>query len=880
MRPGSLVSLLRTPPFVRAPTLLRNHATVAVATFVAAVILGLVVSIAPLFVSSATNAALTQEISSRCAGNVNGTLGAFAPIAEADPEIARVWSQTTTLGEPILTRRSPPVEISTTGENPRKLLVRFLHRTGFEDNVEVLEQSDPGGLWISDRGADYLGAVAGDSLEMHDGRGKLVTIPVGTVYRDLNEVPRTDYWCPVQDNFIPGPPHGDLPPALVLIDRDQFLQLFPNLESPPYDGIWELPVERTGLTTQTAVKSIQEMEQMEAHLREIHSPGFANWVSIRTDLPFIVRRTAALGEVLRSSVAPIAAAAVISALGLLAAAGSYWVDRRRAEVVLLTTKGVGPGAIALKATMEMGAVVAVGTVVGLLIALAVGPAIGPAPLVDSSARWQALVFTASAAVLGLGSVAAVVGARSTQVLDETRKRWRATARIPALLFFAAAAGLAWFSLRHGAITVAQGDQAGRVGPLVLAFPFLLFGTATLLAAEVLARVIGRRRRSQRSRPPAFFLASRRIASSPTMALVLIAAAAFPTATLVYSTSLSRSSASTIETKARSFIGSDLAVAMIDDRAMPESLAGSATQVVRYERVHVGDREVDIVGVDAATFTDGAYWHNSFSEGPLEEVLALLDPPGADESLPVVVANGSISDSVVESDDWADHALPVTVTGTIASFPGMRSDRPLLIADRSTLSTWLTTEDGKRLPGFRDWIYVRGIAENDAAALFGDEDVAFAWINGADEVLDQLKYAVIIWTFDFVEIIAVLAALIAVAGMFLYGDAHQRARNLAYALARRMGLSRRSHLFAGFLELLTLLGLGLAVGASAAIAASSLIYRGIDPVPTTPPGPRLIGALDVVLVCGIVILAVSSMGALWSQRIANRADTSELLRHDG
>jgi predicted lysophospholipase L1 biosynthesis ABC-type transport system permease subunit len=100
-----------------------------------------------------------------------------------------------------------------------------------------------------------------------------------------------------------------------------------------------------------------------------------------------------------------------------------------------------------------------------------------------------------------------------------------------------------------------------------------------------------------------------------------------------------------------------------------------------------------------------------------------------------------------------------------------------------------------------------------------------------------------WTFDFVEIIALLAALIVVAGVFLYGDARQRARNLSYALVRKMGLSRQSHLIAGFLELLVLLGLGLVVGALAAIAASAT-------------------------------------GALLSQRIADGADTSELLRPGG
>jgi putative ABC transport system permease protein len=447
-----------------------------------------------------------------------------------------------------------------------------------------------------------------------------------------------------------------------------------------------------------------------------------------------------------------------------------------------------------------------------------------------------------------------------------------------LISFAAAAGLAWFSLRNGAVTVAQGDQAGRVGPLVIAFPFFLFGAAILLAAEVLARVIDSGRLFRRSRSPALFLASRRIASSPAMALVLIAAAALPVATLVYAANLSRSSSSTIEAKAASFIGSDLAVAMANDRPMPVALAGSATQVTRYERVLVGDQEVDIIGVDPLSFRDGAYWHDSFSEAALEEILSLLESPDPDGDLIVVVANGSITGSVVESGRWDEVEIPVRVVATIASFPGMRGERPLLVADNGSLSAWTHLENGERLTGYRDWVYVRDATEPDVVAAFGDEDIPFAWINNTDDVLDQLKYAVIIWTFDFVEIIAVLAALIVVAGVFLHGDARQRSRNLSYALARRMGLTRRSHFIAAFLELLVLLSLGLAVGVMAAVAASALVYSGIDPVPSTPPTPRLIVAFDVIAIAAAAIVTVAATGALLTQRIADRADISELLRH--
>ena len=58
---------------------------------------------------------------------------------------------------------------------------------------------------------------------------------------------------------------------------------------------------------------------------------------------------------LRGPVLPIALGGSILALLLVGAAGSYWADRRSREVRLLSSRGVGPGALALKAVLELGA---------------------------------------------------------------------------------------------------------------------------------------------------------------------------------------------------------------------------------------------------------------------------------------------------------------------------------------------------------------------------------------------------------------------------------------------------------------------------------------------------------------------------------------------
>jgi putative ABC transport system permease protein len=157
-------------------------------------------------------------------------------------------------------------------------------------------------------------------------------------------------------------------------------------------------------------------------------------------------------------------------------------------------------------------------------------------------------------------------------------------------------------------------------------------------------------------------------------------------------------------------------------------------------------------------------------------------------------------------------------------------------------------------------------------------INYAFTVDAATTLDQLKFAAVVWTFDFLEIYAALAGLIAVGGVLLYVDTRQRHRNLSYALARRMGLRRSEHLQAGMIEMGSMTLVGVVAGLVAARIAAGSLYRALDAVPETPPGPRWIGAIDLSLLVVAIALAVATIAAILAQRTADGADTSELLRH--
>ena len=99
-------------------------------------------------------------------------------------------------------------------------------------------------------------------------------------------------------------------------------------------------------------------------------------------LPELTERAALIRDGLRGPVLPIALGGTLLALLLVGAAGSYWADRRYAEVRLLSARGVGPAPLAGKAVLELALPAVVGTVLGWALARRLVTALGPSPDLD------------------------------------------------------------------------------------------------------------------------------------------------------------------------------------------------------------------------------------------------------------------------------------------------------------------------------------------------------------------------------------------------------------------------------------------------------------------------------------------------------------------
>jgi putative ABC transport system permease protein len=96
-----------------------------------------------------------------------------------------------------------------------------------------------------------------------------------------------------------------------------------------------------------------------------------------------------------------------------------------------------------------------------------------------------------------------------------------------------------------------------------------------------------------------------------------------------------------------------------------------------------------------------------------------------------------------------------------------------------------------------------------------------------------------WTFDYLQALAVLTGLIAVAGLFLYLAARQRSTLISYVLLRRIGITRRTHFGSLGNELAGVLTVGWGLGVATALVTMLAVFQLLDVNPNYPPGGLLI-----------------------------------------
>jgi putative ABC transport system permease protein len=591
-------------------------------------------------------------------------------------------------------------------------------------------------------------------------------------------------------------------------------------------------------------------------------------------MPQLAERAALTRDGLRGPVLPIALGGSILALLLVGAAGSYWADRRSREVGLLSSRGVGPGALALKAVLELALPAVAGTVVGWLVARWLVALLGPSPLLDRSAPAQAAITAVIALVAGLGLLALVAGLRSRAATERPvgARRGRVAA-LPWELLVLAAAGACWLRLR-GSDAVTLDAGIAQINLLVVAFPLLFLAGAAVLVVRLLALLLPHLGRTTGRLSPAWYLATRRVTASRVISVILLAAAALPIAMLVYAAALTRTSEYTLDAKAGVVNGSRIAVQSVDPIRRTAATDAAGTLVTRYLYGKVAGQPADVtvLAIDPDTFPGTAFWDRRFSSDSLATLMARLRAPTTGGAIPAVAV-------VEEGPEFAptfqlglgSTRVRVDVVAHAKPFPGRRIPGSILVVDRARLGTV------DRFAGSLNELWSRTATTERAQEIVTGQHADIYLATSQDTVFDVANFLGVSWTFGYLSALAALVGLVAVGGLLLYLETRQRSRVASYALGRRMGLTRATHLRSLLAELGVLLGLAWVIGAGLAWTAVLLVYHRLDIDPTRPPGPLLTVPVLAFAGSAVAVAVVVVLAALYAQRSADRADVSEVLR---
>lgn len=893
----------RHPLWSRAPLVLRHWPDLLAAVVAGAFLLGLVAASTPLFLSTSGTDALTSAMrrSSRFGAGLSVDFhdrltaahdASVSTIDERTAAIEEAVSGIDHLGDPVVTILGGPApvasdEIGFGVAQP----VRPVFRTGSTAHVRRVAGGGPG-VWIQDVTARTLGVEPGDEIRLQPPHGDPLPLRVAGVYRALYNAPSTPFWEPFDQVFRPPDPDAPLPAPFLLADQATITSLLGRLGQHDADFSWQAPVVlREPLDLTEAVALEHRLRTVTGELLDSHSDfgrhfacpicgGAPNRPTVDYDLDQDIRKARETVAGLKPSIDLLAVAGGLVALVVLAAAGLYSINRRRTEVRFLAARGLSPATLGAKTVVESLVPSLAGAAAGFAVSVALIDRFGPGGSLDpagilAAVRSTAVALPASLAAMGVAAGAAVV--KETRLAVRPSRLGRLPWELPVL----ALAGLALRHIVvHGALARDADSDLLHISTWTIVFPVLFVGGAAGLLARAFKAGLRFLRARLRGGSPAVYLGVNRLASARRLAVTLVTASALAFGIFLYAQTMAASVRATTVAKSFVFTGSDISVPVND---LYEVEAGfpwpytKTTEAIDAGRLEPTNETVDMLGVDTDTFTRAAFWDDSFSATSLDDLLQGLKEPG-DGFLKVVVAGDLPDDASLEI---GGVQIPYEVVGRAESFPGKFLDRTLLVVDAEEAGNAVEAAGGSdplEHAGSTANLWVKGPAtavERSLADLGFRPDTFLA----ARDVLDQPAFVSVTRTFGFLKALGVLAALLVVVGTLLYVQARQRSRAVSYALARRMGLSPRSHYSALTIELGTMLGLSLIAGLLLGAAASLLVFARVDLLPQIPPRPLLRVPLGVAGPIAAALAAVALAGAWRAHRSAETTDVAEALRGD-
>lgn len=866
--PAARGRTLRTAPWRGAPLLLIGQPAVVLAIVAASVVLAVAAASGPLFLSEIGTASLHDQAAAHCPElampSASVSQGRYdQPYTlrtneDIDQRMAAAYSehrlprpQNVMLGHGTIA----------TGAEP-KLMPQYatvFWRPHAADHVDKVASVGGRGIWITDYFAKQLRIRPGMNVYVDSHPVRVV----GTYRRldaPLDPTYQLDrYWCSWHDLIVQSVLANSSPAFAIATDRGIVVDHAAELTS-----TWFSRVDVADRTLEQASRDAAAGEAAGDRVQAELAPD--RGVSVSSTFS----RTAARARYIRSGISgaitPIAAGGVVVAMLLVAGAGMFWSMRRRREVRLLVSRGVGPVHLGAKALLETAPWVVAGGAAGFVLTLMLVRSLGPTRLLESDApRTAGLVIVAVCAVaLALVAVIAATAGRASRTRGLSAPSW--ARHVPWEVGLLVAAALVYRST-HGAGLVVDAQNTVQLRPALLAFPLLALTGLLLLVTRLLRfGMPWLRRAADRRRVPAF-LAWSRVSGAPVAALALVIGVALPCSIVVYSSGLEDSLRTSVRAKYETNIGAPHVLRVVATGGTNLELHGTGTQVsVVEEQPLANGATVQILGVDPATFSHFAY----VDDRQRAEVRDLAGRPGSSR-LPAIVVNNDTG-RPIRSVRILDDRLDLNVHASVPAFPGLRNPKePLVVVDR------------RRLAGIpqhierSEQVWTNERLRSAAIRVLERQEAPVLYELSPQVLVGDTGLLPVTWILDYLRALAVLIGLVAVTGVVFALAARAAQQTVAYVMAVRMGVRPRAHLTSLFAELALLIGLGWLLGTALAEVAAAAVYRLLDTLPEFPPAPSFVVEVGVIVVLAAIALAVILAAAFFAHAVARRARPSDAMR---
>ena len=599
------------------------------------------------------------------------------------------------LGPVTASIEGPAVSVSANGKSASAGSRLFAAPDAYR-HVRVVETNHGPGVWISQLTADDLGVKPGDTVSLATSSGGPVEVPVSTVYRSLYTEPHAPYWYRWQfdiykrcrDRSVDCEP----PPPFILVQPSQIVGLTRQLGVGYATYAWEAPVRDPStftLDNAIALKSFVSRFTRDAGNENGLGRTF-HCCHLNYSASMVTTMSSSAGSVITDTAKKIAPvqepgrvleiAAMIVALAVLAIAGWFAAAGRRVEEGLLQARGTAPRSVLLKSCVETVLPCLIGVAAGVGLAFFLIDVVRPSGLVGSSAL-RAVAPTAAVALAA--SVLLLAIAATVSYVRAGRPPGRALGPLGRVPWEIGLIVLTVFLLGRltsgGGFVVDPVLHVRKPSPLLLAFPLVAIAGFAILGARLFV-VAMRYLRSRPSRGASSgFLAFRRLTSAPGLTVLLVAASVLCLGIFVQAQVVTRSLESTVEAKAKLFVGSDVQVQVADSSALPKSFPLPATKVT--EVLDAGTladgSSFDLLAIDPATLQRAAYWKPAFSNLSMDEILRELRAPGPVPPVLVAGASAAAPTKLI----LQDGSVPVHPIGTATAFPGVTSLHPLIVISR-------------------------------------------------------------------------------------------------------------------------------------------------------------------------------------------------------